>query len=108
MNEKHIHPLRDQILIRPLAEAEKTSSGLLYIPKTAKSKTMRAMVLAVGPGRVLESGKRVEPEVRVGDEVLVSEYNTAQSNGFNDLGEGDLAPKLVAECDVLARVTAES
>lgn len=100
--DKRIRPIRDFILIQPLQEAEKTSSGLLFIPKTAKAKELRGKVLAVGPGRVLECGKRVEPEVKVGDEVLCMEFNLAQSNGFQDIGRGENAPKLVPEGDIIA------
>ncbi len=94
-----IRPIRDHVLIRWEEAPEKTTGGL-YIPKTAKgSPTKRAKVLAVGPGRVLESGRRAEPEVKPGDLVLVSEYNAAQSNGLNYVDDN---VSLTPEADIVA------
>lgn len=95
-----IRPIRDHVLIRWVPEDEKTKGGI-FIPKTATgSRTKRATVLAVGPGRILEGcGKRAEPEVKPGDVVLVSEYNAAQSNGLNYIDEG---VSLTPESDIVA------
>jgi chaperonin GroES len=101
MQNRKVRPIRDFVLIQPVPEDEKTKGGL-FIPRTAKVKELRGTVLAVGPGRMLECGKRVEPEVKVGDEVLCMEFNLAQSNGFTDVGRGELAEKIVPEGDIIA------
>jgi len=70
----NIQPLGDRILIKPLEAEEKTKGGIV-LPDTAKEKPQEGKVVAVGKGRVLESGK-VEPlEVKVGDIVLYGKYS---------------------------------
>jgi chaperonin GroES len=70
----NIQPLGDRILIKPLEAEEKTKGGIL-LPDTAKEKPQEGKVVAVGKGKVLESGK-VEPlEVKVGDIVLYGKYS---------------------------------
>lgn len=100
-NEK-IRPIRDFVLVQPLDEPEKTHSGLLYVPKTAKGKELRAKVLAVGPGRYLECGKLIEPSVKVGDTILALEYRMETSNGFQDIGRGEKPPVIIPEGDIIA------
>jgi chaperonin GroES len=68
-----IRPLEDRIVVRPL-EAEQTTASGLVIPDTAKEKPQEGEVLAVGPGRFDDSGKRVPVDVQVGDVVLYSKY----------------------------------
>ena len=68
-----IEPLEDRVVIRPLDAEEVTSSGLV-IPDTAKEKPQEGEVIAVGPGRVDDNGKRVPVEVKEGDRVLYSKY----------------------------------
>jgi chaperonin GroES len=68
-----IRPLHDRIVAKRLAEEEKTSGGL-FIPDTAKEKPLEAMVIAVGSGKVLESGKVQALFVQVGDKVLIGKY----------------------------------
>ena len=68
-----IKPLEDRIVVRPL-EAEQTTASGLVIPDTAKEKPQEGQVLAVGPGRVDDSGKRIPLDVSVGDKVLYSKY----------------------------------
>ena len=68
-----IKPLEDRIVVRPL-EAEQTTASGLVIPDTAKEKPQEGEVLAVGPGRVDDSGKRIPLDVSVGDKVLYSKY----------------------------------
>lgn len=73
-----VRPIRDMILLQP-EPMEETTKGGIIVPRTATSTHMIAKVLAVGPGRVTDRGVRVEPEVRVGDRVLVREFNMAQA-----------------------------
>ena len=68
-----LKPLEDRIVVRPLEAEQVTASGLV-IPDTAKEKPQEGEVLAVGPGRVDDSGKRIPLDVSVGDKVLYSKY----------------------------------
>ena len=69
----NVRPLHDRILVRRMAEEEKTAGGLI-IPDTAKEKPQRGEVVATGKGRILEDGKVMPLEVKVGDKVLFSKY----------------------------------
>ena len=68
-----IKPLEDRIVIRQL-EAERTTASGLVIPDTAKEKPQEGEVIAVGPGRVDDNGKRVPVDVKEGDVVIYSRY----------------------------------
>jgi chaperonin GroES len=68
-----IKPLEDRILVRTL-EAEQTRASGLVIPDTAKEKPQEGEVLAVGPGRVDDSGNRIPLDIAVGDTVIYSKY----------------------------------
>lgn len=68
-----IRPLNDRILVKRLAEVEKTKGGII-IPDSAKEKPAEGEVVAVGPGKLDDSGKRVKPDVKKGDRVLFSKY----------------------------------
>ncbi|HET9918473.1 MAG TPA: co-chaperone GroES [Ktedonobacteraceae bacterium] len=68
-----IQPLGDRVLVKPLTRETVTASGLV-LPETAKEKPQEGEVLAIGPGKVLDNGKRVSPEVQVGQKVLFAKY----------------------------------
>ncbi|CAM4038455.1 co-chaperone GroES [Mesobacillus zeae] len=68
-----IKPLGDRIVIELVESEEKTASGIV-LPDTAKEKPQEGKVVAVGTGRVLESGERVALEVAVGDRIIFSKY----------------------------------
>ena len=68
-----IKPLQDRVIVKRLDEEEKTAGGL-YIPDTAKEKPQQGKILAVGPGKVLEGGSRVDMTVKKGDSVLFGKY----------------------------------
>lgn len=68
-----LKPLGDRVVVQPRKKEEMTSSGLV-LPDTASEKPQEGSVLAVGPGRVLDNGKRVEMEVKSGDTVLFAKY----------------------------------
>ena len=68
-----IKPLEDRIDIRQV-EAEQTTASGLVIPDTAKEKPQEGEVIAVGPGRVDDSGNRIPVDVKVGDVVIYSRY----------------------------------
>ena len=68
-----IKPLEDRIVIRQV-EAEQTTASGLVIPDTAKEKPQEGEVIAVGPGRVDDTGNRIPVDVKVGDVVIYSRY----------------------------------
>ena len=67
-------PLADRVVIKPSAAEEKTKGGII-LPDTAKEKPVMGEVVAVGPGKVSEDGKKILPEVKVGDKVLYGKYS---------------------------------
>lgn len=73
-NEIGVRPLHDRILVRRMAEEEKTAGGL-FIPDTAKEKPQRGEIIATGKGRITEDGKILPLEVKVGDKVLFGRYS---------------------------------
>ena len=68
-----LKPLGDRVIVKPKAKEEMTKSGL-GLPDTASEKPQEGSVLSVGPGRMLDSGKRVDMEVKGGDTVLFAKY----------------------------------
>ncbi len=70
----NIRPLQDRILIKRLDEEEQIKGGII-IPDTAKEKPQEAEVIAVGPGKLDDDGKRAPMDVSVGDKVLVGKYS---------------------------------
>ena len=70
----NIRPLQDRILIKRLDEEEQVKGGII-IPDTAKEKPQEAEVVAVGPGKLDDDGKRAPMDVKVGDKVLVGKYS---------------------------------
>ena len=68
-----IEPLGDRVVIKPIP-AEEMSKGGIVIPDTAKEKPQEGKIIAVGPGRVNEDGKRVAMEVKLGDTIMYSKY----------------------------------
>jgi len=69
-----VKPLGDRVLVKRIEEEEQKTSGGIYIPDTAKEKPQRGKVVAVGPGRMTEEGKRVPLDVKEGDEVIFGKY----------------------------------
>ncbi|MCA9291354.1 MAG: co-chaperone GroES [Phycisphaerales bacterium] len=68
-----VKPLEDRVLIKPLDPETKTASGI-FLPESAKEKPMQGKIVAVGPGRLLDSGERVKPTVKKGDTVVYGKY----------------------------------
>jgi chaperonin GroES len=68
-----LKPLHDRVLVKRLEEEEKTKGGII-IPDNAKEKPIKGEVIAVGPGRLTDDGKRIEMSVKVGDKVMFSKY----------------------------------
>ena len=90
-----LRPLGDRVVIRPLAREEVTKSGIV-LPDTAKEKPQQGEVLAVGPGRTLDSGERVNMDVKNGDRVLFAKYAGTEFK----LEEEELL--ILSEKDILA------
>ena len=88
-----IQPLADRIVVKALEETEQMRGGL-YIPDTAKEKPQQGEVIAVGPGKETEDGKRVTPEVKEGDRVLYGKYSgtevTVENEQYLILRESDV------------------
>jgi chaperonin GroES len=70
----NVKPLADRILVRRIEEQE-TKRGGIIIPDTAKEKPQEGEIVAVGPGRLTEDGKRIAMEVKKGDRVLIGKYS---------------------------------
>ncbi len=68
-----LRPLGDKVVVKRL-EAEERTSGGIVLPDTAKEKPQRGKVVSVGSGKLLDSGERVSPSVKSGDQVLFSSY----------------------------------
>ncbi|EFD93404.1 co-chaperone GroES [Megasphaera lornae] len=68
-----LKPLGDRVIIRVLEQEEKTAGGI-YLPDTAKEKPSRGEVVAAGPGKMTDDGKRVALDVKAGDTVIFSKY----------------------------------
>jgi len=93
----NIKPLADRVLVKRLEEEEQ-KIGEIIIPDTAKEKPQEAEIVAVGPGKVEEEGKRTPLEVKVGDKVLIGKYS-----GTEVKIEGD-EYLIMREDDILAIV----
>jgi chaperonin GroES len=70
-----LRPLGDRVVVEPVEREETFAGGALVMPETAKEKPQQGQILAVGPGRLDDSGKRVAMEVSVGDQVLYAKYS---------------------------------
>jgi chaperonin GroES len=89
-----LRPLADRVLVEPLDQEEKTSGGIL-LPETAKEKPQEGLIVAIGPGRWDEDGKkRVEMEVKLGDKVIFAKYSGTEikidDKKYLILGEKDI------------------
>jgi chaperonin GroES len=90
-----VRPLHDRILIKRVAEEQKTAGGII-IPDTAKEKPQEGRVIAVGNGKITDEGKLIPLEVSVGDRILFGKYSGSE---INLDGEEHL---IIREEDVLA------
>ncbi len=74
-----IRPLQDRILVKRLAEEEKTKGGII-IPDTAKEKPAEGKVVSVGNGKLNDDGKRIPLEIKKGDSILFGKYSGTEVN----------------------------
>lgn len=92
-----VRPLDDRVVVEPLEAEEKTAGGIL-LPDSAKQKPQRGRILATGPGKLLEDGKRAALVVGKGDEVIYGKY------AGNDIKLEGKEVKILRESDILAKV----
>jgi len=93
----NLKPLADRVIVEPLEKDEVTSSGI-YLPETAKEKPQEGRVLAVGPGRVDDAGKRMAMELSVDDKVIFAKYSGTE------IKIDDKKLLILSEKDILAIV----
>ena len=72
-----VKPLDDRVLVKQSKAEERTAGGIV-LPDTAKEKPQRGKVIAVGPGKLLDSGKRAEMSLKKGDEVFYAKYSGSE------------------------------
>jgi len=91
-----IQPLGDRVVIKPTPQ-EEVSKGGIVLPDTAKEKPQEGKIIAVGPGRLTEDGKRIAMEVKNGDKVIYSKYAGTEFKLDNEelviMREGDILAK---------------
>ena len=93
-----LKPLGDRLVVEPIEQEEATASGIL-LPETAKEKPQEGKVIAAGPGKLDDSGKRVKMEVKEGDRVLYAKYA-----GTEVKLDDDKKVLILKESDILALV----
>ena len=91
-----LQPLADRVVVKPIAQEEKTKSGI-YIPDTAKERPQEGEIIAVGPGRLTDDGKRIAMDLKVGDRVIYAKY------GGSEIKIEDQDLVIMRESDILAK-----
>ena len=91
-----LEPLGDRVVIKPAKREEMTKTGLV-LPETAKEKPQEGEVVAIGPGKVTDDGKRIAMDVKVGDVVVYARYAGTEYK----LEDEELI--IVRESDILAK-----
>ncbi|MCA9279006.1 MAG: co-chaperone GroES [Phycisphaeraceae bacterium] len=81
-----VKPLEDRVLVKPIEQDNKTSSGL-YLPESAKEKPIQGKIISTGPGKLLDNGTRAALSVKKGDTVVYSQYagTTVEIKGVKHL-----------------------
>ena len=91
-----LQPLGDRVLVKPTEKEEKTKSGI-YLPDTAKEKPQEGEIIAVGPGKYDDTGKRIPMDLKVGDKVIYAKY------GGTEIKIDDEELMILRESDILAK-----
>ena len=91
-----LRPLADRLVVKPIEREEVTKGGIV-LPDTAKERPQEGKVIAVGPGRLSEDGKRIAMEVKVGDRVIYAKY------GGTEIKIDDEELVILRESDILAK-----
>lgn len=97
MAKINLRPLDDRVVVQP-SEAEEVTAGGIVLPDAAQEKPQRGKVVAVGAGKLLDSGNRGELSVGIGDEVIYGKY------GGSDVEVDGQELKILRESDILAKV----
>jgi chaperonin GroES len=92
-----VEPLDDRIVVEPMEAEEKTKGGIV-IPDSAKEKPVKGKVIAIGPGRVADDGKRIAPSVKKGDTVVYAKY------GGMEIEIDGKEYMILRESDILAKI----
>ena len=92
-----LEPLADRLVVKPIEKEEVTKSGIVLPDTVVKEKPQEGKVLAVGPGRLSEDGKRIAMDVKVGDVVLYAKY------GGTEIKIDDEELIILRESDILAK-----
>lgn len=98
MAKLNLRPLEDRVVVQPL-EAEEVTAGGIVLPDAAQEKPQRGKVVAVGPGKLLDSGNRGELSIGIGDEVVFARY------GGSDVEVDGNELKIMRETDILAKMS---
>ena len=93
-----LQPMADRVLVKPTEREEMTKSGI-YLPDTAKENPQEGEVIAVGPGKMSEDGKRIAMDIKVGDTVIYAKY------GGTEIKVDDEELIILRESDILAKKT---
>ena len=93
-----IHPMSDRVVVRPTEQESMTKSGIV-LPDTVKERPQEGEVVAVGPGRYLDNGKRSEMEIKKGDKVIYSKY------AGTEIQVEDEELLVIGSNDVLAKIS---
>jgi chaperonin GroES len=91
-------PLGERVIVKPI-EQEQTTRGGIFLPDTAKEKPQEGEVVAVGPGRMSDDGKRISMELAKGDRVVYSKF------AGTEYKDGDEEYLILRESDILAKVS---
>jgi chaperonin GroES len=91
-------PLGERVIVKPI-EQEQTTRGGIFLPDTAKEKPQEGEVVAVGPGRTSDDGKRISMELSKGDRVVYSKY------AGTEYKDGDEEYLILRESDILAKIS---
>ncbi len=89
----NMKPLADRVIVKPTPAEDKTKGGLI-VPDTAKEKPVIGEVIAIGPGKVTDDGKKIAPEIKVGDKILYGKYSgtevTVEGEEYLIMREADI------------------
>jgi chaperonin GroES len=93
----NLMPLADRVIVKPIVKEEVTKGGIV-LPDTAKEKPQEGKIVAVGPGKLGDDGKRIEMEIKKGDRVIYAKY------AGTEWKQNDEEYLILRESDILAKI----